>query len=302
MKNKIFSLAVFVFLTNLISVCAQNYESPDVAKFDFYTRGEYRQEIPRPQTILRFDVGDFHTTYAQMEKVVESIAKAAPERVRIYDIGETNEHRMQHIIAISSPENMARLDEIKANNLKLTDPRITNSGQANQIIQNNPIICWLAYTIHGNESASFETMMQVVYQLAASNEPATLDVLKNSVTLIVTGENPDGHERFATWYNSVATGDANRSALEHREPWSVYGRLNHFRFDLNRDNVAATQVETRNLEKAFFEWNPQISADLHGQPSQYFFPPRRAADQSEFSAAGDEQMARRFRSGERRAV
>ncbi len=268
MKIKFLLLAVFVCLASSRFVVSQTEE-----KFNFYTRGEYRAEVPRPHAILRYDVGDFHTTYAQMERVIESIAKAAPDRVKIYDIGETNEHRMQHVIAISSPENMARLDEIKANNTKLTDSRTTNASQASQITGSNPIICWLAYTIHGNESASFETMMQVVYQLAASNEAQTLDTLKNTVTLIVTGENPDGHERFATWYNSVATGDANRAALEHREPWSVYGRLNHFRFDLNRDNVAGTQVETRNLQKAFFEWNPQVSADLHGQPSQYFFPP-----------------------------
>ena len=268
MKNKTLLAVLFVCAAFVQTDVAQTEE-----KFDFYTRGAYRAEVPRPQNILRYDVGDFHTTYAQMEKVIEAIAKAAPDRVKIYDIGETNEYRMQHIIAISSPENMARLDEIKANNTKLTDPRTTNASQANAIIGNQPIMCWLAYTIHGNESASFETMMQVVYQLAASNEAATLDVLKNTVTLIVTGENPDGHERFATWYNSVATGDANRSALEHREPWSIYGRLNHFRFDLNRDNVAGTQIETRNMQKAFFEWNPQVSADLHGQPSQYFFPP-----------------------------
>ncbi|MCY7377087.1 MAG: hypothetical protein LH472_14095 [Pyrinomonadaceae bacterium] len=268
MKIKFLLLAVFACLASSQFAFSQTEE-----KFDFYTRGEYRAEVPRPQSILRYDVGDFHTTYAQMEKVIEAIAKAAPDRVKIYDIGETNEHRMQHVVAISAPENIARLDEIKANNTKLTDSRTTNASQANQIIQNNPIICWLAYTIHGNESASFETMMQVVYQLAASNEPATLDVLKNTVTLIVTGANPDGHERFATWYNSVATGDANRAALEHREPWSIYGRLNHFSFDLNRDNVAGTQVETRNMQRAFFEWNPQVSADLHGQPSQYFFPP-----------------------------
>lgn len=268
MKIKFLLAAVFVCLSLNQFAFSQIEE-----KFDFYTRGEYRSEVPRPQAILRYDVGDFHTTYAQMERVIEAIAKAAPDRVKIYDIGLTNEYRMQHVVAISSPENLARLDEIKASNLKLTDSRTTNAVQANQIVQNNPIICWLAYTIHGNESASFETMMQVVYQLAASNEPQTLDVLKNTVTLIVTGENPDGHERFATWYNSVATGDANRAALEHREPWSVWGRFNRFRFDLNRDNVAGTQIETRNLQKAFFEWNPQISADLHGQPSQYFFPP-----------------------------
>lgn len=268
MKIKFMLFAVFVCLVAFVNFNAQTEE-----KFDFYTRGEYRPEVPRPQSILRFDVGDFHTTYAQMERVIEAIAKAAPDRVKIFDIGETNEHRMQHIVAISSPENMARLDEIKTNNARLTDSRTTNATQAGQIIQNQPAIAWMAYTIHGNESASFETMMQVVYQLAASNEPQTQEILKNCVTLIITGENPDGHERFVTWYNSVATGNADRNALEHREPWSVYGRLNHFRFDLNRDNIAATQIETRNMQKAFFEWNPQVSADHHGQPSQFFFPP-----------------------------
>ena len=263
-------ILLFVFAS---MTAAQNYEAPEVPKFDFYTRGAYRPEVPRPQSILRYDVGDFHTTYAQMEKVIETIAKAAPERVRILDIGETNEHRMMHIVAISAPENINRLDEIKANNARLTDPRRTSPTDANAITQSNPLIAWMAYTIHGNESASFEAMMQIVYHLAASNEPATLDILKNTVVLVVAGENPDGHERFVTWYNSVATGNADRAALEHREPWTIWGRYNHFRFDLNRDNLAVTQVETKNLQQAFFEWNPQIAVDHHGQPSQFHFPP-----------------------------
>lgn len=267
MKSILFRL-LFVLVFS-ISLFAQT----DDSKFDFYARGSYRENVPRPSNILHYEVGTHHTTYAQMEKVIEEIAKAAPDRVKIFDIGLTNEHRMQHIVAISSPENMARLGEIKANIARLSDPRKISTSEANTIIQNTPMISWMAYTIHGNESSSFEAMMQVIYQLAASNEPATLDILKNNVTLIITGENPDGHERFATWYNSVAVGDANRAALEHREPWSVYGRLNHYRFDLNRDNTAGTQIETRNMEKAYFEWNPQVVVDHHGQPSQYFFPP-----------------------------
>jgi hypothetical protein len=273
MKLRIYLLAAAILLSGFTFVSAQNFESRDVPKFDFYTRQPYRENVPRPQKILRFDVGDFHTTYAQMEKVIEEIAKAAPDRVRIFDIGLTKEHRMQYLVAISAPENIARLDEIKANNARLIDPRRTSAVEANPIIQNNPLICWMAYTIHGNESASFEAMMQVIYQLAASNEPQTLDILKNTVTLVLTGENPDGHERFVTWYNSVATGNADRNALEHREPWSVFGRSNHYRFDLNRDNIATTQIETKNMQNAFFEWNPQIFVDHHGQPSQYFFPP-----------------------------
>ncbi len=267
MKSIIFRLLLVVLFS--ASIFAQT----DDSKFDFYARGDYRANVPRPSKILNFEVGTHHTTYAQMEKVIDEIAKASPDRVKIFDIGLTNEHRMQHIVAISSPENMVRLNQIRENIARLSDPRKTSAGEANSIVQNNPAIAWMAYTIHGNESSSFEAMMQVIYQLAASNEPATLDILKNTLTLVITGENPDGHERFATWYNSVAVGDANRASLEHREPWSVYGRLNHFRFDLNRDNTAGTQIETKNMEKAFFEWNPQVVVDHHGQPSQYFFPP-----------------------------
>ncbi len=277
-------LKSFLFVAILVhavchSVFAQNQIGERLSEksvektFDFYAGAPYRENVPRPSSILRYNTGEFHTTYAQMETVVSRIAAAAPDRVRVFDIGETNEHRMQHLVAISAPENIQKLDQIKSNIQKLADPRTTNQAEANQIVQTSPVIVWLAYTIHGNESASFETMMQVVYELAASENPAVRENLRNSVVLVLTGENPDGHERFATWYNSVATGDANRAAIEHREPWSIWGRYNHFRFDLNRDNVVSTQVETRNMQRAFFEWNPQILVDHHGQPSQYHFPP-----------------------------
>lgn len=273
MNIKSFLLAASCLCASLGAVSAQNYEAENVPPFDFYTRAPYRESVPQPQKSLRFDVGEQHTTYAQMEKVLEQIAQAAPDRVRVFDIGLTNEKRMQHLVAVSAPENIARLDQIKADISKLADPRATSPNEAANIAQNTPAIAWMAYTIHGNESASFEAMMQVLYQLAASDEPATQEILKNTVVLILTGENPDGHERFATWYNSVAVGSADRNAQEHREPWSIWGRYNRYRFDLNRDNVAATQTETRNMQKAFFEWNPQVSVDHHGQPSQFFFPP-----------------------------
>ncbi len=265
---------LFASLLLLLTLCLTiTHAQRDDSQFDFYARGPFRENIPRPQSILRFDVGAFHTNYALMERVIEKIAQAAPDRVRLMDIGETNEHRMMHLVAISAPENIARLDEIKLNIARLADPRGLAHGEAQQLVAATPIVVWLNYTIHGNESASFETMMQVVYQLAASNEPATLDILKNSIALINVCANPDGHERFVTWYNSVGMGNPEPLSAEHREPWSVYGRVNHYRFDLNRDNVATTQVETRNVQRAYLEWNPQVFVDHHGQPVQYFFPP-----------------------------
>jgi hypothetical protein len=263
---------IFIYLV-LLAAGVNSLLAQADEKFNFYARGPYRENVPRPQSILRFDVGDHHTTYAQMEQVIDAIAKAAPDRVKVFDIGLTPEYRMQHLVAISAPENIARLDEIKAQNARLVDPRRTSVSEANAIAQSNPAIAWMAYTIHGNESASFETFMQLVYQLAASSEPATLDILKNTVVLVLAGENPDGHERFVSWHNSVSIGSPDINAIEKREPWSIWGRVNHFRFNLNRDTLAFTQKESRNMQRAYMEWNPQVAVDHHGQVSQFFFPP-----------------------------
>jgi hypothetical protein len=265
--------AALALLLLLAALCPAAAAQGSGERFDFYTRGPYRRQVPRPQSLLRYDVGDFHTNYAMMERVITAIATAAPDRVRVFDIGLTNEYRMQHVVAVSAPENIARLDEIRANLKRLSDPRTLSTEEARRLTSTTPVALWLQYTIHGNESASFEAMMQVLYQLAASDEPATLDILKNSVALINVCANPDGHERFVTWYNSFGVGDPEPSAAEHDEPWSVYGRVNRYRFDLNRDNIATSQIETRNMQRAFLEWNPQVAVDHHGQPSQFFFPP-----------------------------
>ncbi len=267
---RLFACALALLSLALVSAI---YAQRDDTSFDFYARGPYRTEVPRPQSVLGYDVGSFHTNYAMMERVIYAVAQAAPERVRVLDIGQTNEHRMMHLVAISAPENLARLEEIRRSVANLSDPRKLSQAEAQRTLASAPLIVWLSYTIHGDESASFEAMMQVVYQLAASNEPATVEILKNCVVLVNVCSNPDGHERFVSWYNSISTGNADPLANEHRQPWSVFGRYNRFRFDLNRDNIASTQVETRNMQRAFLEWNPQVFVDHHGQPAQYFFPP-----------------------------
>src|SRR5688572_7303174 len=105
-------------------------------KFDFYARGPYRENVPRPQSILRFDVGDHHTTYAQMEQVIDAIAKAAPDRVKILGMGTTDEHRMKHLVGISASENIARLEEVKAPNTRLSDTRTPRAGDDAALAQN----------------------------------------------------------------------------------------------------------------------------------------------------------------------
>ena len=169
--------------------------------FDFYVRGPYRSQVPRPDTLLGYRVGSQQTMYYQQQQVFDRMIAAASDRVRTEVIGRSVEGKVMRLLIISSPENIARLDQIRADLAKLADPRKTTAEEAAAIAQRTPVTVLLTHSVHGNEPAGFEASMQTVYQLLASDEPATQTILKNCVVLINPSQNPDGHERFAAWYN-----------------------------------------------------------------------------------------------------
>jgi hypothetical protein len=242
-------------------------------EFDFHDRGPYRPTVPRPESLLGYAIGSQHTMYHQQQQVLDRLVQAAPERGRTEVIGRTAEGKVMRLLIISAPENIARLDAIRADLGRLADPRRTSAQEARAIAERTPVTVLLTHSVHGNEPAGFETAMQTAYQLLASEAPATLEILRNVVVLINPSQNPDGHERFAAWSNSVAVGSDDPLALEQTEPWSVWGRFNHYRFDMNRDLLAQSQLESRALASVYVRWRPQVVADLHSTTSQYFFPP-----------------------------
>ena len=242
-------------------------------EFDFYNRGPYRTQVPRPESLLGYTVGSQQTMYHQQQQVFDRMIEAAADRVRTEVIGRTAEGKVMRLLIISAPENLTRLDEIRANLTKLADSRQTSIDQARALAERTPVTVLLTHSVHGNEPAGFEASMQTVYQLLASEEPATLDILRNAVVLINPSQNPDGHERFAAWSNSIAVGSDEPAAVEQTEPWAIWGRYNHYRFDMNRDLLAQSQLESKAIAGVYVRWRPQVVADLHSTTAQYFFPP-----------------------------
>lgn len=243
--------------------------------FDFYARGPYRPEVPRPDSLLGYPIGTHQTMYYQQQQVLDRMIAARPERVRTELIGRTVEGKPMRLLIISSPANLARLDEIRTALARLADPRRLSPAEAAELARTTPAVVLLNHSVHGDEPAGFEAAMQTVYQLLASDEPATTALLDQLVVLINPSQNPDGHERFAAWSNSVAVGSDEPAGLETQrsQPWSIQGRFNHYRFDVNRDMMAQSQPEARALAGAMARWHPQVVADLHSTVSQYFFPP-----------------------------
>ena len=241
--------------------------------FSFYDRGPFRSSVPRPDSLLGYGVGETHTQFAWQERVLLAIANAARDRVRVEELGTTSERRMQRLYLISSPENIARLDAIRADLDRLADPRSLSAADAEAIVARVPAVVWINESVHGNEAPGFETAMQTLYQLAASDEPTTVNALRNVLVVLNPSTNPDGHERFSVWYNSISVRSPETMALEYGEPWSIQGRYNHYRFDMNRDVMTTTQREARQLLRGAMRWHPMVTIDQHGYTYSFFFPP-----------------------------
>src|SRR5881397_612281 len=241
--------------------------------FDFYSRGPYRPAVPRPEAITGYAAGEQHTMYAVMQRYLDTLVATASDRVRIETWGRTTEYRPIRALIISDPANLAKLDQVRAGMAELADPRKTSAARAATIAAQSPAVAVFQYSVHGDEPAGLEAAMQVGYQLAASDEPQTLEILKSVVVVLNPSANPDGHERFAAWYNSVGIGADHPWAFEQNEPWSITGRYSHFRFDMNRDLLAQSQPEVRAIMDGILRWRPQVFVDHHSTTSSFFFPP-----------------------------
>ncbi len=233
---------------------------------DYYfpDKPSYRSEIPTPKSVIGFDVGDRHVRHDQLIAYFRELA-ASSDMVQLDHIGYTNEHRKQVLATISSKENLANLDRILADR---------QSGK--RLDKDAPAVVWLGYSIHGNEISGANASMLVGYYLAAAQNEAMQSLLDDVIVIIEPSMNPDGMDLFTTWVNSNRNQSLNTDP-EHRthiRQWPS-GRTNHFRFDLNRDWLPLTQVESQNRVRNFHKYKPNVLADFHemGKDATYFFQP-----------------------------
>src|SRR6187402_2053926 len=73
------------------------------------------QNIPSPKQHFGFNIGDDYqlATYTQTEAYFRKLA-AASDRVRLVEIGKSEEGRTQLMLIVSSPKNMRQLDHYKS--------------------------------------------------------------------------------------------------------------------------------------------------------------------------------------------
>nr|WP_121269928.1 M14 family metallopeptidase [Pedobacter schmidteae] len=227
-------------------------------------------QVKSPDEFFGYALGSKFTAHDKMLDYVKHLGKTT-KNVKVVSYGKSYEGRELLVAIISSRENMERLEQIKKNNQSLSKGEKLLGKSAK-----HPAIVWLSYNVHGNEASSTEAALKTFYTLAEAKTSKIQNWLSNTVVILDPCLNPDGRERYVSYFNSVAglKPNPNPMAREHIEPWPG-GRSNHYYFDLNRDWAWQSQVETQQRLILYREWMPEVHVDFHEQNynEPYYFAP-----------------------------
>ncbi len=232
----------------------------------YFTDTNFAADIPTPESILGYQIGEWHVSHDQVVMYFRALA-AASDRVTLTEYARSYEQRPLIYLTVTSTENHRQLQKIKDNHLANLQGDKKSEG---------PVVLYQGYSVHGNEASGGNAALLYAYYLAASQSDEVKNYLKNAVILLDPVFNPDGFHRFSTWVNQHKNKNMVSDPAD-REYTEAYprGRTNHYWFDLNRDWLPVQHPESQGRIRNFHEWYPNILTDHHemGTNSTFFFQP-----------------------------
>jgi hypothetical protein len=215
-------LLIHIFFLLSTSLFAQH----DSLSLEYYFSSDQLSnldpKIPTPQSVLGFNVGEWHVSHDKLVSYMYALSNAS-KRVSIENRGNTYENRELILLTISSEKNHSNIETIISNRKKIYNNSLD--------ISESPGVIYQGFSIHGNEPSGANSSILLAYYLAASNDKFILELLDNSVILIDPCMNPDGLQRFASWVNS------NKSKTIHQSEFiSIKDQIFQFlRFHLQKN-------------------------------------------------------------------
>lgn len=217
--------------------------------------------VPSPKQALGYSIGtpDRLTKAEDINAYFRTLA-AATKRVEVFSMGQSHGGREMVVAAIGSKKNLAKLEQIKAANHALADPRITDEAKARALAAETPPIYWMTAGLHSPETGPPEMVMELAYRLAVSEQDHIREIRDNVVVMITPVLEMDGRARMVDWYERYLTKvtDLHDSPPRMAPFWGDYTA-----HDNNRDGLQQTQALTRNYAETFHEYLPVLTLDLH---------------------------------------
>jgi len=230
------------------------------------------QQLTTPEAALGQAIGaDYRLpNYSALQRWWEQLARESP-RMKLDTIGRTAEGRPQLMAILSSPSNLARLEEYRQTNETLARGRV-DEATARRLAASGKSVIWIDGGLHATEVLGANQLLELVWQFVSMNDAETLRIL-DDVIILVAHANPDGMELVADWYMRQAD-SLKRSTNGLPRLYEKYAG-----HDNNRDFYRNALPETRNISRIQYRnWYPQVIYNHHQTGpagSVMFVPPFR---------------------------
>lgn len=211
-----------------------------------------------PSEYLGFRPGD-DRKLANWDEITGYLRKLMQgnNRIRWFDMGRSTEGRPFYYLCISSPDNLQNLEEYKAIQAKLADPRSLTSAEAEELTAKGKTIVLISCSIHATEVGAAQMSMELAFELATGQDAKTLEILDNVILVLVPSLNPDGLDLVVDWYKRHLG-----TQYEGTPPPFLYQK--YAGHDNNRDWFMLNLVENRSTVLNIHNvWHPHIVFDLH---------------------------------------
>ncbi len=227
--------------------------------------------VPTPISVLDHNPGDdyYLANYEEELQYFHALA-AHSDRIRMFTVGKTTEGRNIEVAVISSPENLARLDEWKADTKRLSMADGLDDASAKALAQKARVIIHIDGGLHANEVAGPQHSMVLAYKLLSSQGDPDVDrILNNVVLLLYPTLNPDGQDMVVSWYRKHVGTQYEVSPM----PWLFQDYVGH---DNNRDGYMLNMKESQVVAKTELEYSPAVFYCQHQTapfPARIWIPP-----------------------------
>ncbi|WP_194408796.1 M14 family zinc carboxypeptidase [Microbacterium cremeum] len=162
---------------------------------------------------------------------------AQSDRISTQVVGQSTSGRDLYLVTVTAPEGRGETaQQTKWREQIRTAP--DKAAQDRRLAANYKTPIWISANIHGNEWEGTDAAVQLIEQLAASQDPETIALLKKHRLYFSLSLNPDGR--------TIAT------------------RATALSLDGNRDMVTLTTPEARSFVATAQALQPLYAADFHG--------------------------------------
>ena len=215
--------------------------------------------VPTPLKVLGYVPGTLgRLSYvADLNRYFDALAAAAPNRVKKFSLGKSEEGRESIVVAISDEANIANLEQNRQALGRLADPRGLSATDRARIVKEAKPVYWLSGSIHSPETGSPEMLMELAYRLAVDESDFVKDIRANVITLITPVTETDGRDREVDVVKESLALKLGNNAI----PLIYWGK--YTAHDNNRDGMVMSQNLTRNFLRGFLYWHPTVVHDLH---------------------------------------